>query len=263
MRRTLRTIGGLALLWTLAMATGGLEPRALAAPINNVFPFGSYQVTYFDVSSSFTKSQQGYGGPGQSGGDGDALVRLLNVGNYEAQPSGFLCVDIYVFDDDQEMQECCACPVSPDAVLTLSVINDLTSNPQFSSPLGVGVIKILTDDTPPASCLSGGNGVIGDPGSGAPSQANGLEAWLNHTESIASNNPAMNFRFVTSNSVAHFHQSPLDQGEISGLINVCQAIELHASGRGICKCGDGLLGAAAAPQAQSATGHGSGSGRLP
>jgi hypothetical protein len=49
-------------------------------PIQDFSP-GSYHVSYFDVSSSFTKSQQGYGGPGHSGGDGDALVRIVDFGN--------------------------------------------------------------------------------------------------------------------------------------------------------------------------------------
>jgi hypothetical protein len=59
------------------------------------------------------------------------------------------------------MQECCSCPISADGLRTISVINDLTSNPQFSSP-GVGVIKLVTTiGADPLNCTSDGNGVPG------------------------------------------------------------------------------------------------------
>jgi len=222
------------------------QQLAFAQEISDLFP-GAFQVSYFDVSSSFTKSQQGYGGPGHSGGNGDALVRIVNAGNFTDAPSGDVCATIYVFDDDQEMQECCACPLTADSVQTFSTINDLTSNPQFSSPLGVGVIKILGRSTvgDPFSCTSGGNGQLGTPGSGVANGAVGLHAWIGHTESIASNNPNFKpaFGFVTSTSVEHFEHAPIDEGEVAsptaGLIPTCANIELHSSGRGICHCGIG------------------------
>jgi hypothetical protein len=201
-----------------------------------------YQASYFDVSSSFTKSQQGYGGPGHSGGDGDALVRIVDTAG-GVSPTDNRCANIYVFDDDQEMQECCSCPLSPDSLKTISVINDLTSNPQFASPLGVGVIKILTSNfTTPASCISGGNGVPGTAGSlTAANLTYGLDASSSHTESMASNNPGFvpPFGFVTSTSVEHFRFSVLDVAEFTQLTAICLNIELHASGRGICTCGIG------------------------
>jgi len=92
----------------------------------------------------------GYGGPGHSGGDGDALVRIVNVGNFSAgltQP-GDLCANIFVFDAIQQLQECCDCFVSANGVRTLSVINDLTSNPAFNgAKMSLGAIKIIGSDT--------------------------------------------------------------------------------------------------------------------
>jgi len=223
------------------------QPGFAQTPIQDFSP-GSYHVSYFDVSSSFTKSQQGYGGPGHSGGDGDALVRIVDFGNYEAPPeNGDLCANLYVFDDDQEMQECCSCPLTADGLRTISVINDLTSNPQFSSPLGVGVIKLVTTiGADPLNCTSGGNGVAGTAGTLLKFYLSvGLVAWIDHTESIASNNSGFTppFGFVRSTSVDSFAQPPLDFEEMfsptNGLVPVCNNIELHASGRGICACGIG------------------------
>jgi hypothetical protein len=243
---TFAALLGLA-VWSMGPALKASQQPAFAQEINDLLP-GAYHVTYFDVSSSFTKSQQGYGGPGHSGGDGDALVHIVDVGNYEADPvDGNLCANIYVFDDNQEMQECCSCRLTADSVKTISTINDLTSNPQFSSPLGVGVIKLVTSTvTAPGGCTSGGNGVSGTAGLlRAIDLADGLTAWINHTESMASNNPGFTppFGFVTSTSVAHFAFAELDSGELlgttAGLVPICHNIELHASGRGICSCGIG------------------------
>ncbi|MGA2880072.1 MAG: hypothetical protein ABSG13_14080 [Bryobacteraceae bacterium] len=59
-------------------------------------------------------------------GAADATVRVTNVGSNAAQD---ICAFFYVFDPNQEMSECCVCQVSPDGLTTLSVNDDLTSNP--------------------------------------------------------------------------------------------------------------------------------------
>ena len=208
-----------------------------AAPITEIF-----QVSYFDVSSSFTPSQQGYGGPGHSGGAGDSLVRIVDSGG-GISPANNRCANIYIFDDDQELQECCSCPLSPNGLRTISVINDLTSNPQFTSPLGVGVIAIITSTIgAPLNCTSGGDGVAGTAGSLTVADLIfGLEASASHAESIASNNPNFTppFGFVTSTSVKDFRDATLEAEEFNELTSICLNVELHASGRGICQCGIG------------------------
>jgi len=63
----------------------------------------------------------------------DAIVRLVNP---NGGPGGGLfsteehpvCAMIYVFDDDQEMQACCGCPISSAGLLTLSSNRDLRAN---------------------------------------------------------------------------------------------------------------------------------------
>jgi hypothetical protein len=62
----------------------------------------------------------------------DAIVRLVNP---NGGPDGLfsteehpVCAMIYVFDDDQEMQACCGCPVSSAGLLTLSSNRDLRAN---------------------------------------------------------------------------------------------------------------------------------------
>jgi hypothetical protein len=70
----------------------------------------------------------------------DATVRVTNFGSI----NGNLCAMIYVFDNDQQMSECCGCVTTPDGLRTLSVGTDLTSNPLTGVVSKTGDIKILT-----------------------------------------------------------------------------------------------------------------------
>jgi len=72
------------------------------------------------------------------------------------------------------------------------------------------------------------------------SLAEGLKAWINHAETIATNLPP--FGFTTSTSVEEFENAPLDSGELTELISNCHQIFAQASGAGICTCGKGDSG---------------------
>jgi hypothetical protein len=192
--------------------------------------------SYFDVATSVQKSDGGYGGPGHSGGAGDALLRIVNKGNFEANPHGFVCANIYVIGDDQQMQECCSCPVSPDGVLTFSTINDLIANPLINNTsLSAGSIKIIGSRQDKSACINGFTaGRIGP-----TDVAAGLIATINHTETIATNQPP-SFGFITSTSVDEFQKVKIDLGEGGILIDIqCFFAEFFGSGAGICKCGAG------------------------
>ena len=231
---TLAAILGL-VVWYSGPAWRPTSQQAFAQQItplpNSV---GANLQSYYDVSTSFSKSESGYGGAGHSGGAGDALLRIENTGNFGADATaGEVCANIYVFDDIQEMQECCQCPLTADSVRTLSVITDLTSNPSFKGSLGAGTIKILgVAHVQPSVCPSAGT---------IPTLAQGLSASLNHTESIASNNPNFTppFGFVTSTSVEVFTNPPIDNGELSSLFSQCNTITKLLAGRGVCTCGLG------------------------
>src|SRR5437763_264046 len=70
----------------------------------------------------------------------DETVRILNDGETSAP----LWASIYVFDDSQELSECCSCEVTPDGMLSESVRNDLTSNPLTGRLDTRGVIKVIS-----------------------------------------------------------------------------------------------------------------------
>ncbi len=257
----------------------GPVSAALQAPIHAAC-FDAYQVSYFDVATAFLPSTGGYGGPGDSGGTGDALLRIVNAGNFsgtdmapgdtvaivaldeEGGPSfnrpqnlsnspdavvaepGAICANIYVYNDVQEQQECCSCPLTPNSLLTFSVINDLTSNPlnQHES-LSAGVIKIIgSEPADPAHC---GNTPGAVTAATFTTIASGLHEWVNHTDAMASNQQDFKppFGFVTSTSVDEFASATLDAGEFANLQTGCAAINdadhFGSQAIGICKCGLG------------------------
>src|SRR5271154_7443282 len=86
------------------------------------------KVTYFD----------------NNGGDGEpnASIHVLNPG------SGAFCADVYVFRADQELAECCSCPISANGELQFDVVQ-VTLSPGDGGGIPVnGSIQIIADSTP-------------------------------------------------------------------------------------------------------------------
>jgi hypothetical protein len=91
----------------------------------------------------------------------DATVRIINDGGAfiidgegpiqgPNQPGGLLVplwASIYVFDDSEELTECCSCLVTPDGLLSESVNKNLTANPIRRIVNTRGVIKVISSST--------------------------------------------------------------------------------------------------------------------
>jgi hypothetical protein len=73
----------------------------------------------------------------------DATVRVINDGD----TGGNLWASIYVFDDSQELQECCSCAITPDGLLSESVYKNLTANALTGIRPTRGVIKVISSST--------------------------------------------------------------------------------------------------------------------
>jgi len=71
----------------------------------------------------------------------DATVRIINDGN-----NGDLYANIYVFNDSEELQECCSCEITPDGIVSESVNKNLTANPLTGITPTRGVIKVITNN---------------------------------------------------------------------------------------------------------------------
>jgi hypothetical protein len=255
------TLAALTLIavWSLGPMCRGTENAyagmVAAVPVNSIVPLSVdpsiYSLSYYDVSTAFDPSAGGYGGPGNSGGTGDALLRVVDSGNFVAEyvgaTAGDLCANIYVFNDIQEQMECCSCPLTANSLMTFSVINNLTSNPfNPKESLEAGVIKIVGSAIiAPGVTESCSNSPTATTAAGKFEIAGGLHAWLNHTETMASNQAGFKppFGFITSTSVDEFTPAGLDAGERAHLQAGCAAIDnaniFGSQAIGICKCGLG------------------------
>ena len=98
----------------------------------------------------------------------DATVRFINDGDTGAN----LWASIYVFDDSQELTECCACVITPDGLLSESVKTQLTAAPLTGKVPTRGVIKVISSST-------------ADPTNVYPTA--GLRGWATHIQGPTKN----------------------------------------------------------------------------
>jgi hypothetical protein len=144
----------------------------------------------------------------------------INPSTGAVSSAGNLCANIYVFDASQEMQECCSCALTPNALTTLSVKYNLTSNPITGVIPATGVIKIVS------SAAAGGCNA------GTISAANiipNLRAWGTHQQTVAG-------ATATATTETDFQASSLSPAEEAYLPVACEFASYLGSGRGICSC---------------------------
>ncbi len=150
----------------------------------------------------------------------DQFVRIINpgtVGTPMSDNHGTICADIYVFDATQELSECCACPVTANGILILSVLKDLTANPLTGFPASdSGVIKLIADDS-------------GNCNETAPFGIVELLAWGSHIQQ-----PDAGTILSTESA---FQPSVLSKAELDFLGSACAAVQYLGSGKGVCQCG--------------------------
>jgi len=144
----------------------------------------------------------------------DATARVINDGTtVTATNDGSLWASFYVFDDSQELTECCSCYVSADGLLSESVRTQLTNSPLTGVHPPRGVIKLISSSTNASG-----------PKYGSPSYVNtptaGLRAWATHIQSTYNRFP--NGPAPYSQTETLFADSNLSAGEKTMLESLCQ-----------------------------------------
>lgn len=142
----------------------------------------------------------------------DGTLRFINDGDTD----GWLYAAIYVFDDSQELQECGACGISPDGVLSEDIKTQLTANTVTGRHPARGVIKIISSSS-------------SDPTAVAP--VAGLRGWATHIQSSA--NKGAGPYATTETAVA---DSNLTDGEAGMLDALCTYAQILGSGQGTISC---------------------------
>jgi hypothetical protein len=117
----MKKLGFVLLMLVVAAMLGG---NALAQGDNSV-----YFTTYYSGNTV--------------AGAPDATVRIINDGDTGAN----LYASIYVFDDSEELTECCSCVITPDGLLSESVKFNLTASPITRITSTRGVIKVISSAT--------------------------------------------------------------------------------------------------------------------
>ena len=180
-------------LLAIALVLGVISGTAVAQDNS------TYAVTYYSNANT--------------AGAPDATVRVINDGD----TGGTLCAAFYVFDDSQEMQECCSCPVTADGLIAESVNRSLLANSLTSFVNVKGVIKVVSTNAPSGPC---------DPTKGSPTA--GIRGWATHIQRATSGYA------ITETEL---HDANLGSAELAGLQQFCSFEIVLGSGRGTCTCG--------------------------
>jgi len=203
-----KKLGFLAVTVTLALlaATAALSTAAFAQQ-------SSYNYGYFVNANT--------------AGFPDADMYVVNPGSTGGtSPSGDLCANIYVFNSVQQMQECCSCKITPDALTTFSLNTNLTSVPILGPSLRTGAIKVVSSAVPSAatSCKNVAGSTY------APSGYLGI--WITHVH-VANGT----FSKSETSFLPGLLSTPnAPSAELAQLQEVCEFLIANGSGFGICSC---------------------------
>jgi hypothetical protein len=165
----MKKLGFSLLLLAIALMLGG---TALAQGDNSV-----YFVTYYSNAN----------GAAAAATAPDATVRIINDGSTGAN----LWASIYVFDDSEELTECCSCVVTPDGLLSESVNKNLTAAPLTGRTSTRGVIKVISSSTE--------SDVNTNFAANTPTA--GLRAWATHIQKLTSGYGITETLFADANLV--------------------------------------------------------------
>ncbi len=191
-------------------------------------------------------------------GIGDNILRLVNPnGAANANLAGAkpqtVCAMIYVFDDDEEMGECCGCPLSSAGMATLSVVHNLTAD--WGLPLSeigaaetndnaLGSIAIVATAPNTTACLGGGGGAgcnlgcdpTNVPGYSVTTTSNLLGS-ITHNQAVVQpiTSVAFTVRFGIT-EVALSDDAGGDPTNLTYLQTQCGALIGNGTGGGICNC---------------------------
>src|SRR5271168_3367015 len=88
---------------------------------------------------------------------GDSFVNFTNSGaNVANGVSQNLCINLYTFDPQEELISCCTCSVTPNGLVSLSVVKSLISNPLTpANPTAVVIKAVASTGACNASSVTG------------------------------------------------------------------------------------------------------------
>jgi hypothetical protein len=160
---------------------------------------------------------------------GDSLINLTNTGE-NLFVTGNICANFYTFSPDEQLVSCCSCVVTPNALASLSVQNDLISNTLTPAHPTSVVVKVVASAGPTCNAATVGtstNAIV-----------DGIGAWMTTLHALPT-------APVTYGLTEHeFAVADLSGAELTHITSYCGFIQANGSGFGICRsCRLGGLGA--------------------
>jgi hypothetical protein len=190
-----------------------------------------YEVTYYDnnilqhrpATGTLYILNPGLTGSPISGGDGGVFnppppMAPVLPGGPIMTFEGILCANVYVFDDTQEMVECCSCPLTANGPLIIP-IEELTDNPLTITPYR-GVIKIVSTIPNP----------LCDP-TDLSQPVPELRSFVTHLQNASITGVVNPFYTLTEEEAA---LAPLSVYEQNDLAQICSFVRYLGTGRGRC-----------------------------
>ena len=169
---------------------------------------------------------------------GDSVINITNTGARSTQAfptqNGNICVNVYTFSPDEQLISCCACPITPDGLVSLSARNDLISNTLTPGVPTSIVIKLLATYAGSGPCNAGVVATFGDEA--------GMAAWGTtiHALPVTPGSPATTY----GETETAFTNATLSEAEARRITTLCGFIQTNGSGFGVCRsCRFGGLGA--------------------
>jgi len=188
------------------------------------------------------------------GGNGDNIIRLINPngaanGNLAGAREQPVCAMIYVFDDDEEMGECCGCPLTSAQLATFSVEANLTSNwglqggPENGDHSNGAIAIVATAPNVPLCIGGGGNEACNGgcdptnvPGYSVTTGSNLLGS-VTHNQIVAHAPGTVPTGFTSGlTEIGLFDDAGGDQTNLIYLQTQCGAIVGNGTHGAICNC---------------------------
>jgi hypothetical protein len=166
-----------------------------------------------------------------------------------AAEAATLCANVYIFDTTQEMEECCACPLTPAQRSLFSVNFDLSDNSVANGgPIPNGVVHVVVTNSvlvtnpitgvPTVTCDATDDGGTNSPNSYVPTAS--MRGWITH--SLNSNNPASEGEVemaLTGEPDSDYADAPsyaTNNHSLASQCTVTQRTGADSGPRGVCTC---------------------------
>jgi hypothetical protein len=154
---------------------------------------------------------------------GDSVINITNAGS-QGPALQNICANVYAFSPDEQLISCCSCTVTPNALVSLSAVQDLISNTLTPARPNSIVVKMI------ATTASGCNASnVTATATSAGNLAAGMVAWGTTLHAL----PTTPVTYGVTET--QFAQPVLSVAELARVTSFCGFIQANGSGFGICR----------------------------